>query len=810
MRTMQEGRPSRTETNKSGDKSWGERKGLARMFSTSTRKSKPSSADPLRPITAPSAGMARSVGSLPPPPRPASPVPALGAARPPAVPTNPRNASRETDPTRKRHETPRLLAGEKGKNHSGRRRQEDSPERFGSGHQIHHIPRTPRSRTEAFEVPFRAPTLHNSQTFPGFRDPSKSGSVAAHPAVITSRPRGASTSADTTKSPSNISPHLDRPSTASTDCSSTKAQRSQRQKLGLPGSLRHTGPLSDDSGYSSTGCNPSESAEDGGEMRTSVRSAFTSSSFSPDNASTERSSVGTKDTLISDLGTDTVDKLSPKDYLSTVDEAIDMYAAGFLDDDDDDDDDVECLEPEGLSAREFERRVSESIYDAINESMGVDLLPPVRPSSFTSSTSTAIISGRALPMEPVGPPPLRPPTRSRDQYGFLKAAHQVTIAQYDAWNATYVRAQETRVKKWFSYMKAEDLPTQPLFRFPRQCAKTQRFVRKGIPPAWRGAAWFWYAGGNELLQRDPDLYSTLLSCSETALSESDKEMIERDLHRTFPDNIHFKPDGSHEQTSAPSLAETPLLSSLRRVLRAFAVYCPRIGYCQSLNFIVGLLLLFLPEEKAFWMLRIITTEYLPGTHDMSLEGANVDLWVLMSALKDNLPGLWPKLGNGDDMVGRHDAKLPPISLCTTSWFMSLFIGTLPIESVLRVWDVLFYEGSRIIFRTALAIFKLGEDRIKSTSDPMEIFQVVQALPRGMLDVGSLMNLICRRSGISQEWVDKRRKERRKWYAHTRAKSGGLKFTAGETHLRPNPSLLSKADSVWKRRTGHKVATHGKK
>lgn len=799
MPTTYQGRPSRSESKKSSGKSWNERKGLARMFSSSTRKPKYISSDLPRPITAPSSGAARSLIFLPPPAPPASPAPTLGATRSSPVPTKLRNVYRETESTSEFHERLRPTASDKNKE-TGRIR-EDAPRVGISNDRIYDALGSARSKNGAPGGPFLAPTLHNSPTFPFLRDPPNGLLTAANSPLITSRPRGASTSTYTTQSPSTISRHIERPSTTATDYPHARVQRVQAQKIGLPAALLDTGPLSDDSGYYSPANNPLELVEDSDEVRTSFRSALTTSSIYPDNASTARSSVGTKDTSISDLGIESFEKLSPRDCLSTVDEAIDMYAAGFFDDDD-----LECLSPEDVSTREVERRVSKSIYDAINESMGPNLLPPVRPLSYTSNTSNTVVSGRAFPHEPAEPPPLRPPTQSRDQYGFLKAAHQITNVQHDAWNETYILSQETRVRKWFIYMKDEDLPTHPLFRFPHQCAKTQRFIRKGIPPAWRGAAWFWYAGGHQLLQRDPDLYSTLVSCSETALSENDKEMIERDLHRTFPDNIHFKPDGPSEQTPLRPLPETPLLSSLRRVLRAFAVYCPRIGYCQSLNFITGLLLLFLPEEKTFWMLRIITTEYLPGTHDTSLEGANVDLWVLMSALKDNMPGLWPKIGNGDDVVGRHDVRLPPISLCTTSWFMSLFIGTLPIESVLRVWDVLFYEGSRTIFRTALAVFKLGEDRIKAMSDPMEIFQVVQALPRGMLDVGSLMNVVCRRSGVSQEWVDKRRKERRKWYAHTRVKSGVPKFQRGDIHMRLNTSLLGKADSVWKRRPGQRVMT----
>ena len=246
------------------------------------------------------------------------------------------------------------------------------------------------------------------------------------------------------------------------------------------------------------------------------------------------------------------------------------------------------------------------------------------------------------------------------------------------------------------------------------------------------------------------------------------------------------------------------MTSLRRVLRAFALHSPRIGYCQSLNFLTGLLLLFLPEEKAFWMLHIITTIYLPGTHEVSLEGANVDLWVLMVALKSTMPNIWAKVGNagapGDDLIG--NSRLPPISLCTTSWFMSLFIGTLPIESVLRVWDIIFYEGSRTLFRVALTIFKLGEQRIKDVTDSMELFQVVQGLPRGMIDASALITTMNRRAGVSREWVETRRRERREWYAQEKTKpANAMDIVSRDEYFVQNGGgeEMKRKDPIWKRR-----------
>lgn len=506
------------------------------------------------------------------------------------------------------------------------------------------------------------------------------------------------------------------------------------------------------------------------EVRSSFRSALTTGSSHVDTSSTDRNSVATKGTSITESAVDPHSRPTSKSGGMTVDDAIDMYFVGFADETDNN---LDESRDASLSS-EGEQRRSMRIAEAISDNMGSEFSSQRPSTSRLSTNSNAIATGLFHMTEArgqaQGPPPIMPPTTRRDQYGFLKTNHYITLPQYDLWSSEYLPSQERRSRKWQSYMRDCNLPIYQPRVFPPRSPKTQRFMLKGLPPAWRGAAWFHYAGGAIYLSLHPHLYSSLLTTSEFSLSDNDKEAIERDLHRTFPDNIHFKPSPHNSLESGDP--EVPLLSSLRRVLRAFAAHNSKVGYCQSLNFLAGLLLLFLPEEKAFIMLHIITTAILPGTHDMSLEGANVDLWVLMVALKSTQPAIWSKVGSsgpGDDALNMPSTKLPPISLCTTSWFMSLFIGTLPIESVLRVWDVLFYDGARTLFRVALAIFKLGEKRIAELKDDMELFQVVQGLPRGMVDATGLMQMVSRKGGVAGEWVEDRRMERRRWYANERAR-----------------------------------------
>ncbi|GIZ37710.1 hypothetical protein CKM354_000114900 [Cercospora kikuchii] len=442
----------------------------------------------------------------------------------------------------------------------------------------------------------------------------------------------------------------------------------------------------------------------------------------------------------------------------------------------------------------------------------------------TERTSEQIMSGQNLES--------RPTTgafqaRLRDRYGFKKTSHYITLEQYEAWDRDYTAYLERRRKKWYAMMHQYGYETSPAIRFPQKSDKVKRYVRKGIPPEFRGAAWWYYARGPRELSKNPMIYIELRQRVEDGeLTDNDREHIERDLHRTFPDNVRFKPDpttmhdaqagagggtpvkegsGLRNEVSASAPAdtpvqgsprsvtkkkrhtdepETPILQSLRRVLQAFAVHNPKVGYCQSLNFIAGLLLLFLSkddsdleeaETKAFILLNIVTTQHLPDTHGITLEGANIDIGVLMSCIRDSLPAIWAKLDDQKEINaigaaatmagGIGGLRLPTVSLATTAWFMSLFVGTLPIESVLRVWDCLFLDGSKTLFRIALAIFKAGESAIMKVSDPMEIFQVVQTIPRSMLDANSLLDVCFRRRGgfasISQDVVNRRRRERKR-------------------------------------------------
>jgi len=68
-----------------------------------------------------------------------------------------------------------------------------------------------------------------------------------------------------------------------------------------------------------------------------------------------------------------------------------------------------------------------------------------------------------------------------------------------------------------------------------------------------------------------------------------------------------------------------LQSSLRRILSAFAWWQPPIGYCQSMNFLAAILLFFMEEQLAFWMLHCTIQLLPPHYYSTRLVGIKADV-----------------------------------------------------------------------------------------------------------------------------------------------------------------------------------------
>lgn len=51
-------------------------------------------------------------------------------------------------------------------------------------------------------------------------------------------------------------------------------------------------------------------------------------------------------------------------------------------------------------------------------------------------------------------------------------------------------------------------------------------------------------------------------------------------------------------------------------------------------------------------------------------------------------------------------SLSELSLITLHWFLTAFASVVDIRILLRIWDLLFYEGSVVLFQVTLGMLKI--------------------------------------------------------------------------------------------------------
>ncbi|GJZ57649.1 Rab-GTPase-TBC domain-containing protein [Tanacetum coccineum] len=265
-------------------------------------------------------------------------------------------------------------------------------------------------------------------------------------------------------------------------------------------------------------------------------------------------------------------------------------------------------------------------------------------------------------------------------------------------------------------------------------------VQGGVPMALRGELWQAFVGvkarhtenyyQNLLLpdsKNDNDVDHQIPEGDEaTKKSKADsvdvpekwKGQIEKDLPRTFPGHPALDEGGRN---------------ALRRLLTAYARHNPSVGYCQAMNFFAGLLLLLMPEENAFWALLGILDDYFEGYYSEEMIESQVDQLVFEELVRER----FPKLVNHLDYLGVQ------IAWVSGPWFLSIFMNMLPWESVLRVWDVLLFQGNRVmLFRTALALMELYGPALVTTKDAGDAVTLLQSLAGSTFDSSQLVFTAC--------------------------------------------------------------------
>ncbi|XP_070936732.1 small G protein signaling modulator 3 isoform X10 [Macaca nemestrina] len=187
--------------------------------------------------------------------------------------------------------------------------------------------------------------------------------------------------------------------------------------------------------------------------------------------------------------------------------------------------------------------------------------------------------------------------------------------------------------------------------------------------------------------------------------------------------------------------------------------------------VAACLLLFLEEEDTFWMMCAIIEDLLPASYfSTTLLGVQTDQRVLRHLIVQYLPRL-------DKLLQEHDIEL---SLITLHWFLTAFASVVDIKLLLRIWDLFFYEGSRVLFQLTLGMLHLKEEELIQSENSASIFNTLSDIPSQMEDAELLLGVAMRLAGSLTDVAVET--QRRKHLAYLIADQGQLLGTGTLTNL----------------------------
>ncbi|KAJ6651381.1 hypothetical protein lerEdw1_020954 [Lerista edwardsae] len=250
----------------------------------------------------------------------------------------------------------------------------------------------------------------------------------------------------------------------------------------------------------------------------------------------------------------------------------------------------------------------------------------------------------------------------------------------------------------------------------------------GIPKEWRRKVWLTLAD-HYLRSIAIDWDKTMRFTFNDRSNPDDDSMgiqIVKDLHRT----------GCSSYCGQEAERDRVVL---KRVLLAYARWNKSVGYCQGFNILAALILEVMEgnEGDALKIMIYLIDKVLPDSYFVNnLRALSVDMAVFRDLLRMRLPELSQHLDALQRAANREGGggyEPPLTNVFTMQWFLTLFATCLPNHTVLKIWDSVFFEGSEIILRVALAIWaKLGE-QLDGCETADEFYGTMGKLTQEMLE-----------------------------------------------------------------------------
>jgi len=219
----------------------------------------------------------------------------------------------------------------------------------------------------------------------------------------------------------------------------------------------------------------------------------------------------------------------------------------------------------------------------------------------------------------------------------------------------------------------------------------RRLVRCGLPPARRWQVWKEAVrlgggpGDRELSTRYDDLRGK---------SSDFAELIEVDVRRTFPKDEDFTEERRRLASS---------------VLNAYAIWDSVVGYCQGMNYLVGLLALLTDVESDVFSFFVRLMQH----------------FMLSGFFSDGFPLLRRYIAACHHMLERSEPTLHGhllrsgvhVPAFLLRWLQALFVTSLPVPAAMQLWDVVICEGLSVLVPATVSILRVVGDSLLEKPSP---------------------------------------------------------------------------------------------
>uniref|UniRef100_A0A6B2L6V7 Rab-GAP TBC domain-containing protein n=1 Tax=Arcella intermedia TaxID=1963864 RepID=A0A6B2L6V7_9EUKA len=185
------------------------------------------------------------------------------------------------------------------------------------------------------------------------------------------------------------------------------------------------------------------------------------------------------------------------------------------------------------------------------------------------------------------------------------------------------------------------------------------------------------------------------------------------MKRTFANHRFFKtPEGRDK---------------LFNILKAYSVYNKEVGYCQGMSYVCATLLIQLDEKETFWAFTKLMETFHPFYHPS------------MAALVEGNNVFWKLLKYHNPTVHAHLEQLQAqVMIFVTKWYLTLFTDLNNWRTVLRLWDIIIYEGKMSVHKIGLALFKCCSEEIMNCTSIETLVPLMLNIPKHKVDTQALL------------------------------------------------------------------------